>query len=63
MNLKGFSPSIILASASPRRRRILSLVFEEFDVVPSSVSEDITSSRSPEQIVEDLAYRKAEQVF
>ena len=45
---------IILASASPRRRELLSLIFPEFDVIPSHAEEelslpsDVTAEEEPE---------------
>lgn len=50
---------IILASASPRRKELLSLITEEFTVLPSGVVEEIPKKFSPEKQVEYLAKIKA----
>ena len=53
---------IILASASPRRKEILSLLFNDFRVIPSSVEED-GLDLEPSELTVELASRKASQVF
>jgi septum formation protein len=53
---------IVLASASPRRVELLTQVGLDFEVMPSSVEENFDETLSPEQIVCDLAYRKAKHV-
>lgn len=53
----------VLASASPRRREILTEYGFEFDVIPSDVEEVIDNSLSPEKIVESLAFQKAISVY
>ncbi|GBF09992.1 MULTISPECIES: Maf family protein [Tepidibacillus] len=50
---------IILASSSPRRREILELIGISFLVHPSDVDESYNESNSPEDIVKQLATRKA----
>lgn len=54
--------TVILASASPRRTELLSQAGIQHIVVPSSCEEYITSSR-PEDVVQELASQKAEDVF
>ncbi len=49
---------IILASASPRRRELLSQILPEFDVIPSEVEEVITKEE-PGEIAIELAAEKA----
>ncbi len=49
---------IVLASASPRRRELLSQVGIEFEVKPADGEEKITSTE-PSKIVEELSYQKA----
>lgn len=53
---------IILASSSPRRREILEQIGIDFDIIPSSCSEVITKD-VPKDIVEELAFQKAQEVF
>lgn len=53
--------SIILASGSPRRRELLTLLFDEFEVIVSDCQETVTS-QDPEKVTEELALQKAEAV-
>ncbi|MBB5263092.1 septum formation protein [Catenibacillus scindens] len=53
---------IILASASPRRRELLSQGGLEFLVIPSQVEEHMEGD-TPQQVVMSLARQKAEDVF
>ncbi len=53
---------IILASASPRRREILSQVGLSFEVKVSH-AEEITESRIPSEMVMELSDLKAEDIF
>ena len=53
---------IILASASPRRRELLSQGGLDFLVVPSQVEEHM-EGETPSQVVMSLARQKAEDVF
>ena len=53
--------SIILASASPRRKELLTQIGIEYEVIPSKTEEIITSS-IPAEIVMELAKQKAEDV-
>ncbi len=52
----------ILASASPRRKELLSRAGFPFEVIPSEV-EEILTGNSPEEIVTHLAAQKAKDVF
>ena len=53
----------ILASASPRRRELLSHILDEFEVI-SATSEEVTDlSRPPEEIARSLAEHKCGEVF
>ncbi|MBO5573481.1 MAG: septum formation protein Maf [Clostridium sp.] len=54
--------TLILASASPRRRELLGQMGLEFLVVPSGADEHVTET-DPERRVELLAERKAEEVY
>lgn len=53
----------ILASASPRRRQLLSLILPSFDVVPAVSEEKVNISLFPEQMVCALAENKCDEVF
>ncbi|MCG8373691.1 MAG: Maf family protein [Balneolales bacterium] len=52
---------IVLASRSPRRKKLLSQVGIEFQVVPST-SDEIITSQKPEDVVLELAKQKALEV-
>lgn len=54
--------TIILASGSPRRKKLLQQINLSFDVHVSSVEETFDSNLSPEEIVQELALRKATDV-
>ncbi len=53
---------IILASASPRRKELLSQLGMDFEVLVSDVEEVITETE-PNRVVEELSMQKAEAVF
>lgn len=53
---------IILASASPRRSELLKQAGFSFTIVPSTTEETRTEI-SPGQLVEDLAFQKANDVY
>lgn len=53
----------ILASASPRRRELLSQVLDDFIVDPARGGEEVNSSIFPEDIACALAERKCDEVF
>jgi septum formation protein len=52
----------ILASGSPRRRELLVKVIPEFEIIPA-VSEEAAVSSSPEEIVRELSFQKASEIF
>lgn len=55
--------TIVLASASPRRRELLSQAGIPFEVVPGNIDEENSViSGTPEQKAEQLAYMKAAEV-
>lgn len=54
---------LILASASPRRRELLTQVGYEFEVHPARVNEDPHASEDPIAYVVRLAREKAQAVF
>ncbi len=49
---------IILASQSPRRKKLFQLLGIDFDVIPSNTDEIITS-KNPNRVVKDLSAQKA----
>lgn len=53
-------PRVILASASPRRQELLKTILPEFDIIPSSASEE--ASGHPSKQVAALALRKARDI-
>jgi septum formation protein len=56
------SPSLVLASASPRRKRILEQLGIAFDVIPSSVEERRAPGESPAEYSDRMAALKAREV-
>lgn len=53
---------LILASSSPRRKELLEQLSLSFEVVTSSVDESLIELTEPEQLVMELALRKARSV-
>lgn len=53
---------VILASASPRRKKLLSSLHIKFTVHPSHVSEEVSDELPPEEYVSMLAERKAADI-
>lgn len=53
---------LVLASASPRRRELMSLLGVPFEIVVSNVTEVIDKLLPPEEMVKDLALQKARAV-
>ncbi|GAA0137888.1 Maf family protein [Paenibacillus sp. YSY-4.3] len=56
------SRHVILASSSPRRRELLASLHIPFEVIPSEADETTPEQWEPEQIVMELALRKAKAV-
>ncbi len=54
---------IILASQSPRRKELLQLIVEDFEIKPSHAEEDMTQDLEFGKLVEVLSYDKAKDVF
>ncbi len=59
LSLKPADAEIVLASASPRRRALLSDLGVDFRVAPSNISEDPEPDESPERMVLRLSREKA----
>ena len=53
----------ILASASPRRRELFSLIVPEFEVIPSTGEEKFNMSLFPEHVACSVAEGKCDEVF
>lgn len=53
----------VLASASPRRRELFSLIVPEFDVQPSGSEEKFNMSLFPEHVACSVAESKCDEVF
>lgn len=53
---------IVLASGSPRRKELLSILEPNFEIITSDADETPTKTL-PEEIVEELSYKKAQDVF
>lgn len=53
----------VLASASPRRRELLSQIVKDFEVVPATGEEKVNLSLFPEQMACALAENKCDEVF
>ncbi len=53
----------ILASASPRRKELLSQILEDFIVDPARGGEEVNLSLFPEDIARALAERKCDEVY
>ncbi|HEX9777634.1 MAG TPA: Maf family protein, partial [Geopsychrobacteraceae bacterium] len=53
---------VVLASASPRRRELLTQIGLKFQVVPSRVEEQVLPDETPEQHVIRLSIAKARDV-
>lgn len=54
---------IILASKSPRRKKLLASVFPQFDIIIPDINEDFDNSISPYQNVMNVAEKKADVVY
>ncbi len=53
---------LVLASASPRRKQLLSLLNIEFKVEAADIDEDKISEKLPEKYCVDLAFQKASKI-
>jgi len=55
-------PRLILASGSPRRAALLRQLRLEFEIIPSSVQENVNGYKSPIRLVTSLAREKVDDV-
>lgn len=53
----------IVASASPRRKELLEETGYSFEIIPSDADESCSEALSPEELVKELAKRKALSVY
>ena len=53
---------IFLASASPRRKKLLEQAGFSFDVIPST-AEEIRTEDTPDRLAENLAFQKANDIY
>ena len=53
----------IVASASPRRKELLENIGYRFEIIPSDADESCDRELSPEELVKELAKRKAQSVL
>ncbi len=56
-------PKILLASTSPRRAGLLSMLELDFEIVPSDIDETYRKGEGPEEHVKRLALEKAQAVM
>ncbi len=54
--------SIILASASPRRKELLANLGLEFTVIPADIKEDFNATIKPHELAQELSQEKAKAV-
>lgn len=54
---------LILASGSPRRKELLSLITSNFEVQVSNADETLKEGLTPQEQVKRLAYKKAKDIF
>ncbi|MCL4257790.1 MAG: septum formation protein Maf [Anaerolineales bacterium] len=56
------SPKLVLASTSPRRKELLSLLGLPFEVMPADINEDVLPGEAPTEYVMRLARGKAQVI-
>ena len=52
----------VLASGSPRRKELLSKVIPDYEVIPA-VGEENAKATEPDELVEELSFQKASEIF
>ncbi len=58
-SIKMSSPTLILASSSPRRKELLALSGDQFQIKPADINEDVLHDEEPQNYVGRLAREKA----
>ena len=53
---------VVLASRSPRRKQLLSLILESFEVRESHFDESTVIEEEPKKLVKQLSYQKAKSI-
>ena len=53
----------ILASASPRRKELLSFVLDNYEIIPANIDETQNEKESPTEYVKRMAKEKAQKIF
>lgn len=56
-------PKYILASNSPRRKELMNMLKFDFEVIVADVDETVEPGVAPEDVVMDLAFRKAIKIY
>lgn len=56
------SPSLILASSSPRRIELIKNLGLKFEILPSDLDEIVNAALTPSEVVAELAESKAARV-
>ena len=56
-------PKVILASQSPRRKELLSLLGIEYQAIPSDINETINLNNDLVKEIEKLSYQKANHIY
>lgn len=56
--MKENAQKVVLASASPRRKELLGMLFEEFEIITADCEENVTG-QTPEETVAQLSGKKA----
>ncbi len=53
---------VILASASPRRKELLKMLVEDFEVIPADIDESISADIMPIMVAENIAIKKSQAI-
>lgn len=58
-NVPSIPPHLVLASGSPRRRELLAVLVDRFEVQPADIDESVHDGESPSDYVQRMAREKA----